>query len=216
MKQDPGLRPGTAGNPRWAVLLLVFSLCLLATIAGPPAALAAPTSNVGVHLGYAKAADADEGNGQFGAHLELRLAPWLGIQGSADYRLVESIPTRGNGAEGKLDIRSIPLTATARLYLPPLARVSLFAGAGAGWYYLVYDYSNALERVGFQDDESFDFGWHLAAGAVLQVLPRLSVYGEGRAVFVNSEHRLDRELVENVKDLDYDSIYVAAGVSLHY
>ena len=51
-----------------------------------------------------------------------------------------------------LDVRSVPLTLSARLYLPTGAPVSLFGVAGAGRYHIICDYSESLEDVGAIDD----------------------------------------------------------------
>ena len=73
---------------------------------------------IGAHGGCVKAYDADEGTGAYGAHLDLHLSPWFALQGSVDAWLEESIPLNSDTSVGDLKVKSIPLTVTARLYLP--------------------------------------------------------------------------------------------------
>lgn len=171
---------------------------------------------MGLHLGYAESKDAENGNGLAGAHLEIGVLPWLGLQGAVDYRLVETHPVQGNTASGEIDVKSVPVTATARLYLPIPSNWRLFAAAGAGWYYLLYEYSDELIAVGFEDRHENTFGWHVGAGVEVKVAPQVSLYGEGRGVFVDPDQALDSETFEAIERFDYDSLYFAAGFNLHF
>jgi opacity protein-like surface antigen len=188
--------------------IIVIGVALAAT-AG---AQTGPGGNFGGHLGWAKASDAEDGNFLVGAHLELRPLPWLGVQGSADYRLADEFGT----GDTTLKIRSVPLTVTGRLYFLNTAQLSVFAAAGAGWYYLVYDYSETLEDLGLGDDHDSTFGWHLGGGVVLPLADKVSLYGEGRVVFVDPDQEVDDELADDVKDWNYDSTYLAAGVNFEF
>jgi opacity protein-like surface antigen len=190
-----------------ALLPVVASLFLIAV---PAAAFA---SDIGAQLGYAKAHDAKSGNGLVGGHLEIGLTPFLGIQGAVDYRLVETTDISAGVTQGTLKVRSVPTTVTARLYLP--GPVSPFAAVGAGWYHLVYDYSSNLQALGASDHAETTFGWHVGGGVRVMVAPKVSVYGEGRAVFVRPDHALNQQVFDQVKSWDYDSVYFATGVSLH-
>jgi opacity protein-like surface antigen len=194
---------------RYGSRAIVPLACALILIA--PAASVA--SDVGAHLGYAKGRDADTGNGLVGGHLEIGIAPFLGIQGAVDYRLVEKSTINAGVTQGTLKVRSVPTTVTARLYLP--GPVSPFAAVGAGWYHLVYDYSSNLEGLGASDHAETTFGWHVGGGVRVMVAPKVSVYGEGRAVFVRPDHALNQQVFDQVKSWDYDSVYFAGGVSLH-
>jgi len=190
---------------------IVFPVCLFLV-----PAVASADAGIGAHMGWAKAKDAEDGNGFVGGHLELRLLPWLGVQGAADYRLVETLRVdTGAGPDGKLDVRSVPLTATGRIYIP-LGQVEPFAAAGAGWYHIIYDFSQEVEDLGIEDDSETTFGWHVGAGLQLRVSPRFSLFGEGRAVFVDPDRRLDEDLFDRVEEFDHDSTFFFGGATLHF
>jgi len=169
---------------------------------------------VGVHLGYSKANDTNSGNALVGAHLEFPVLSFLGIQGAIDYRLVETLEITSGGREYPLHVRSVPLTLSARAYVP--LGIRPFAEAGAGWYVILYDYATELEALGFADETRSSFGWHVGAGVDVPVSPRLSVFGVGRAVFVDPNKTLDQPTLDRIQKLDYDSVYYSAGVSLHF
>jgi opacity protein-like surface antigen len=194
--------------------VLVMGAAAAALVAAAPAGAAG--GNIGIHAGYAKAADAQDGNGLVGGHVELRPIPWLGLQGAVDYRLVETYALDTGPVDGELDVRSVPITASARLYIPGVAPVSLFGVAGAGWYHIIYDYSEELEDLGADDESESTFGWHLGAGLDVHVTPSVSLYGEGRAVFVDPERSLDEEVFDDVEEFNYDSTYFAGGLSFHF
>jgi opacity protein-like surface antigen len=201
---------------RWIrvpVLCLVPAVLLLFAAGVRPAE--ASGGSIGAHLGYAKARHAEDGNGLVGGQLEIRLASWLGIQGAVDYRLVNKYKIDASVASGDLKIRSVPTTLSAKLYIP-LVVFSPFAEAGAGWYHLIYDYSSSLKAAGLSDDTETTFGWHVGGGVELPIAPRVSIYGEGRAVFVDPDHALNREIRDEIKNFDYDSTYFAAGLNLHF
>lgn len=200
-----------------SILAAVAAVSLASCFAGAPAVQAMPPgAHIGVHVGYVEAADAADGNGQVGGHLEIPLLPFLGLHGSADYRLVESFSVHTGSASGDLELKSVPVTATARLYLPSISTLTLFAGAGAGWYYLIYDYADNLEQAGFVDDNSSTFGWHVAAGAIFRIAPKFSLYGEGRLIYLDPDQQIDQQMIDTVEGFDYDSFYVAGGVNLHF
>jgi opacity protein-like surface antigen len=138
------------------------------------------------------------------------------VQGAVDYRLVETYTLGVPGVEDELDVRSVPVTVTGRLYLPAGERVRLFAAAGAGWYYVIYDYSDDLEGLGAEDENEHSFGWHIGGGLDVDVAPDVSLYFEGRAVFVDPDRDLDDATFDDVEELDYDSTYFAGGVTFHF
>ncbi len=197
-----------------AVMLCLAPAFLLLLPSGVRPAEASGGS-IGVHLGYAKARDAKDGNGLAGGQLEFRLASWLGIQGAVDYRLVNTYRIDALAASGDLKVRSVPTTVSAKVYVP-LMVVSPFAEAGAGWYHMIYDYSSSLESAGLADRSETTFGWHVGGGVEIPVAPRVSFYGEGRAVFVDPDQALNDQLKNQVKNFNYDSSYFAAGLNLHF
>jgi opacity protein-like surface antigen len=197
---------------RYLGAILVVAVTTSLTVAS--AALA--DVGLGLHFGYAKARDADSGDGLVGGHLEIRPVRIFGIQGAVDYRSVSQYDVTVGPVDGSLDVRSVPVTLTGRLYIPVGVTSSLFAGAGAGWYHLIYDYSNDLEAIGVDDRSESTFGWHVGGGLDIGIAPRVSLFGEGRAVFVDPDRALDGDTLDQAEDFDYDSTYFAGGLTVHF
>ena len=194
------------------VLIALALASVLALTAGFAPRAEAIGGNVGAHLGYSKDKDAESGAVLVGGHGELRFIKWLGVQGAVDYRHVQSFDIATPSGQGELSVRQIPVTVTGRVYVP-MSKVSPFAAAGAGWYHLIYDYSNNVEAMGAEDKSTNTFGWHVGAGLEVQVAPRVALYGEGRAVFLDPERDLDSSVFDQVKDFDYNSTYFVGGLN---
>lgn len=171
------------------------------------------SGNYGLHLGYVKAADAEDGNFLIGGHLEFKLAPIFGIQGAVDYRSEESF--KGPGGDS-YNIRSVPVTVTGRLYLPTSLQLTPFLLAGAGWYNVIYDYPQAIENLGVEDETVTTFGWHLGAGADIAISERVSIFGEGRYAFVDPERDFGEDVQDEIGTLDYDTLYLGTGLNLRF
>lgn len=196
-------------NQKTAMALVLAGLLTSAGVAS-----AQDAGNIGFHGGWSKAQDADEGNFLVGGHAELRLMPWLGVQGAVDYRLADKYELPDGES---LKIRNVPITVTARLYPVATEQVSIFAAAGAGWYHYIYDYSEGLEdELGVDDSSTNTFGWHVGAGLEIPVAPAVAIYGEGRAIFVDPDRDVDEDLVDDVEEFDYDSLYFAAGLNFKF
>lgn len=172
--------------------------------------------NYGPHVAWTKSADAEEGNFLVGAHLELALAPVLGLQGAVEYRSDETFQLRAGDQTAEVNVRTIPITATGRFYLPAGDAFSPFLLVGAGWYNLIHDYSDALEAVGAEDETVTTFGWHAGVGAQLYLSPSVSLSGEGRYTFLDPERDFEPDVQDNVKELDYDTAYLGAGLNIHF
>lgn len=207
----------------WSVsnksLMALFAVAALVIFASPSqgAELMDQAGNWGLHLGYARTKDADSGNFLIGGHLELQPAPFLGIQGAVDYRDSEEIRLSPLSEEDDLVIRTLPVTLTGRLYLPMGGdSFSPFALAGAGWYHLMYDFSERLEALGVEDESDTAFGWHMGAGARMAVSPRVSLFGEARWVFLDPNRDFGNEVQEDIKDIEYDSTFLSGGLNFHF
>lgn len=171
----------------------------------------------GAHVGYHKAQDADEGNYTVGGHLELQLAPWLGLQGAVDYRDEDAFSVRVGGERETMQLRTVPITLSGRLYIPSVMSLSPFASAGVGWYRQIYDFPEAWEQnFGVDDRSETDFGWHLGLGARVGLGPRVSLYGEGRFIFMDPERDFGPDVGEQMENLDYDTTLLTGGVNLHF
>ena len=174
----------------------------------------AEMSNWGAHLAYTKVKDASDGNYLWGGHLELALAPFLGVQGAVDYRSDDKFVTP-SGVEG-VRVRSVPVTLTGRLYLPGPLPIRPFAEAGAGWYRVVYDYTRGLEALGLEDQTVTTFGWHTGVGVNVNLAPNLLLTGDGRYVYADPKRKLDPAVSEQIRNLDYDNINLGVGLSLAF
>ncbi|MDM7915918.1 MAG: outer membrane protein [Candidatus Eisenbacteria bacterium] len=206
-----------------AKLVLLTGLLLAALAALAPREAQALTfeeriGDYGVQAGYAKAQDADSGDLLLGGHLELQPLPWLGIQGEVDYRSGEDISlSTVEGARGNLNVKTVPMLLSAHLYLPSPRGFEPYALAGAGWYRQIYDFSENMETAfGIQDKTKTTFGWHAGAGARISVAPRVSVFGEGRLVFLDPNRDFGGEVRQEIENIDYDSTYLVGGVSMHF
>lgn len=171
---------------------------------------------IGVHGGYVKAYDADEGNGAYGAHLDLHLSPWFALQGAVDAWLEESIPLESDTSLDDLKVKSMPVTVTARIYLPISPDFAPFAGVGAGIYYVEKNYPQSLNDIHINDDTTQEFGWHASVGVEVKIARSLSLYGEGRAIFADTGDKLDEAVVEDLKEFNYDSVAFTGGLTVHF
>ena len=92
----------------------------------------------------------------------------------------------------------------------------LYALGGPGWYHQKLDFSPDLEALGFADQKGTTFGWHVGAGAVARISPRVGLYGEGRWTFLDPDRDLNRQTVDQIEDFDYNSSHFLAGVNFYF
>lgn len=151
---------------------------------------------LGPRVGYQKAADADEGKLMAGAALRLRLLPFLGAEGSIDYRSEQF-------GDGTVTTRSWPVQVTGLFYPLPV----LYGAVGAGWYNTTFDVSDDLDGV-IEDRTEQEFGWHFGAGAELPLGTAASLTGDVRYVFLD----YDFEEIPGVGDSDSDFYMITVGV----
>ncbi|MCA9757650.1 MAG: porin family protein [Candidatus Eisenbacteria bacterium] len=169
----------------------------------------------GIHVGYMKAAEAEDGDVLIGGHIEARLAPALGIQAAVDYNGSETYPLASVDSPA-VEVRTIPVTLSARLYLPVVSGFSPFLAAGGGWYNVVYDFPQQFEALGFDDETVSTFGWHLGLGGKWRMADRVSIYGEGRYTFLDPDKKLGDDVQQEIGELDYDRSNIIAGLSLEF
>lgn len=201
---------------RWIVGSIAVAT---ATTLGAPAVAGAQSvtvGNFGVHGGVVKARDANDGRFQAGAHLELAPGSWVGIQAAVDYRSEEQFELQAGGLNAEVDVRSLPLTLSGKLYVPVLPKFAPYALGGAGWYHQKIDFSPDLEALGFQDRKDTAFGWHAGAGAVVRVSPRVGLFAEGRWIFLDPDRDLNAETVDQIEDFDYNSSHLLGGVNFYF
>ena len=202
--------------PSWSASLLLGAGLLMVAVPALAQSEERRGGNYGAHVAWTKSADAEEGNMLVGGHLELALAPVLGVQGAVEYRTVETFRLKANDSTAEVNVRSIPVTVTGRFYLPAAETLAPFLAVGAGWYNLVHDYSDVLEAVGAEDETVTAFGWHAGVGAKLYLSPSLSLSGEGRYTFLDPERDFDDSIQDDVKELDYDTAYLGAGLNIEF
>jgi opacity protein-like surface antigen len=170
----------------------------------------------GPHIAYTKAADSDNGNYLVGGHMELRLVPFLGVRGAVDYRSSERFQV-GTLDGANVRVKSVPVTVSGRLYLPLAPGASPFLQAGAGWYRVIYDYSGVVERMtGLRDQSVTTFGWHAGGGLRLSLSEKVSLSGEAQYVFVDPERKLDSEVRDQIRNIDYNTVTFGVGLSVGF
>jgi opacity protein-like surface antigen len=170
--------------------------------------------NFGLHGGFVKVKDAQDSRFQGGLHLELTPARIFGIQGMIDYGSEEKFEFVGpNGQNIEVDVRTLPITLSGKLYIPIAPNFMPYGLGGGGWYHQKIDFSEDLEAGGFQDRDETNFGWHLGAGATLGVGPRVALFGEGRWIFLDPDRDLNDSTVDQIEDFDFNSSQFLAGVN---
>jgi hypothetical protein len=121
--------------------------------------------------------------------------PFLGVEGDIGYRQEKY----GSGA---VTVRNYPVTVTGLLYPLPI----IYGGIGGGWYNTTFDYSDAINQIGIDDETNTIFGWHLAAGVELPASPRFKLFGDIRFVFLDYEFKDLPGAVLEGADSDFYSI----------
>ncbi|MFH2055182.1 MAG: outer membrane beta-barrel protein [bacterium] len=185
-----------------AVLFILLTFGPLATIASADSG-GASKALIGPHLGIQKSQDSDKANYLVGATLRLKLMPALAAEGSIAYR------DEKYGDEA-ITVRSWPVTVTGLLYPLPI----IYGGLGAGWYNTTFDYSDALNNAGFNDETTQEFGWHLAVGIELPLSGKTRVFGDVRYVFLNYDIEDLPDAVIDGVDANFYSISVGLLLGL--
>jgi len=130
-----------------------------------------PTS-LGPHLGWYKAADADDGNVMFGGAIRVKLTNSVGAEASVDYK------TEDYG-DGSIVVRSWPVMITGLFY--PVENV--YGAIGVGWYNSEVDFEKDLGILGTKSNQ--DFGWHFGAGIEVPLSEKLILNGDFRYTFLD-------------------------------
>lgn len=133
----------------------------------------ASSVSIGPHLGYYKAADADEGAFIGGATCRLKFSAVLGAEASVSYRQEKYL----NNA---VTVKSWPIMVTGLIYPVPY----LYGAIGAGWYNVTYDFSREKLPL-FTDETVQEFGWHLGIGAEVPVVENVKLTGDFRYVYLD-------------------------------
>ena len=166
------------------------------------------TIGIGPRLGYYKADDADEGSFYGGAQIRARLGRIVGIEGAIDYRTSQEYDLGDFSA----DVRQVPVTASALLFLPVSEHFQPYGVAGLGAYYNILDFNeNAEDRFGVEDDHGVDFGYHLGFGLELPVNENIALNADYRYNFIDP----GSDSFGDVEDADFSGNVVTVGLMFY-
>jgi hypothetical protein len=157
----------------------------------------------GPHIGIQKSQGAEDANYLVGATLRLKLLPVLGAEADIGYR-------QEKYGSDVVTVKNWPVTFTGLLYPLPV----IYGGIGGGWYNTTFDYADTYNDLGFDDETTREFGWHLAAGIELPVSPSVIMFGDVRFVFLDYEFKDLPDAVLDGADSDFYSINVGLLFSL--
>lgn len=157
----------------------------------------------GVHLGHYQAQDADEGALFFGAQLRAR-GNILGAELAAEYRGEQSYNVTG----GEVNVRQVPVTASALLFAPIGEMFAPYALAGLGVYFTMYDYEEDF-GVDIGDDSETNFGYHLGLGADIAVADNAAFNIDYRYLFLDGDQ-------DSLDDKGFSGNVFTAGLTFYF
>lgn len=212
------MHPNASPSRPFVSTLLLSTVLFAAALLASPALADGPGAAIGLHGGYLKSKDAEEGGFATGAFLELRLASIFALQGGVGYQKQGSFTFPVDNSDISLDVSTIPMTASFKLTTPGAIPFHPYALAGGGWYRTTYDFSSdAEELLGVDDKTETNFGWHAGAGISMSVAPKMALFGEFRTIFLDPEKNADEsweEIQDDIESLDFDSYAINVGLSL--
>jgi len=123
-----------------------------------------------------------------------RFIPYFGLEGGAGYFQSKwnASNFEGTGIDGKLTVSALPLTLTAKGFLPLGEKARLYAGAGIGAYfgklkaeasYTIEGRSNSASR----DASNSAFGYHAVLGGEFMVSTMVGLQAEAKWFKVEPE-----------------------------
>jgi len=131
---------------------------------------------IGPQVGYYKSSDADEGSYLFSGALRLKPIPFLGAEGSINYR-------KESYYDDAVDVKSWPVMVTGLVYPIPF----VYGLAGAGWYNTTFEYNNDLFPDLNGKETTTEMGWHVGAGLEIPLGTGARLAGDVRYVFLDYE-----------------------------
>lgn len=164
---------------------------------------------IGPRLGYYTAEDADDGNFYGGLQIRARTGAVLGFEAAVDYRTAQTYSIE----DYSVSVRSLPVTASAILYIP-MGEGGGFAPyglAGLGAYYTIYDYSDEAEDLGIDDTSNFNLGYHLGFGMQVPFDADVALNVDYRYLFLNPD-----ENEENLNDASFNGNVFTAGLTFYF
>ncbi|MFH5883902.1 outer membrane protein [Halalkalibaculum sp. DA3122] len=161
------------------------------------------TIGFGPRLGYYKAADADQGNLYGGVQTRLRLGPVLGIEGSVEYRAGQTYEFAGQ----QLQTKFVPVTGSLMFFAPVSKNFAPYGLAGIGAYYTIYDAEGPLTD---ENDNEFNFGYHLGLGLELPINSNAALNADYRHMFLNPDKN-----EQNFDDADFSGNVFTVGLMFY-
>ena len=160
-------------------LATIFAIVLFSL---PAVGLAQINNGLGIgpRLGYYEAEDADEGNIFGGLQLRGRFSEYFGIEAAVEYN-----PKQELGVEGvqTVEVSSVPLTASALLFLPVSEKFVPYGLAGLGAYYNIYDSEGLDDDL----DSTFNIGYQLGFGLQIPFNSNVALNADYRYRFLNPD-----------------------------
>lgn len=156
--------------------------------------------SIGPAVGWLKVRDADDGTWMAGVQARLRLGRVIGVEGAITAH-------RSDFADDMIEVFQYPVQVSLLVFPFPDSPVEPYLVGGAGWYYTRYEYDSAL---GLDDETDSQFGVHLGAGLMIELGPKVQIFGDFRWIFLD-EPGVDNGDIEN-EEFDYGQVMI--GLSL--
>jgi opacity protein-like surface antigen len=188
------------------VRVIGCALTMACLLLAPAAQAATPGFGIGFQGGYGESKDAEGGSAVAGGHVLLNFAPWIGVMGALEYKFEEDYVVSGQSHT----VKSYPLSAIGRVYLPLGSSVNPYVAAGAQWRLIQYG-GSLFQNTALDDSES-SFGWLLGAGLLFQSGTEFFVEGLFQAI--DPERDIDAA-IQNAEDFKYDQWTAKAGFTFY-
>jgi hypothetical protein len=183
----------------WQKKALGISLLALSLVAIVPRSAAA--TEIIPSVGLTRSVDGNDEAKPYGS-LALRhdvLTKYLDAEVGIAYR-------QESRFNDQLKVRQWPVTAS--LWVNPIS--ALYAGGGVGWYHMTFDYADALETAGIDDNTEQEFGVHVGGGLKVPVANHAAIDLNGRYVMLRDQ---ENKLIPGDFDPDFwnTSLGIAFG-----
>lgn len=165
------------------------------------------TFGFGPRLGFYTAGDADDGNFFGGLQARAKFGAIVGLEGSIEYRAGQEFALED---EVTANASSVPITASFMLFAPLSDYVAPYGLVGAGAYYTFYDYDGADDVV-FDDNNRFEWGYHLGVGTELWFTDKTALSLDYRYLYLDPG-----DDVEGFDDIGLDGNVFTASLMFYF
>ncbi|MEX0662186.1 MAG: outer membrane beta-barrel protein [Balneolaceae bacterium] len=165
------------------------------------------TFGFGPRLGFYHAGDAEDGNFYGGVQARAKFGAVVGLEGSLEYRARQEYDFGDYTARSS----SVPITASFMLFAPLSEYVSPYGLVGAGAYYTIYTYSDGADDLGFSDENSFEFGYHLGFGTELWFTDHTALSLDYRYMYLDPDPG-----DESFEDVNFDGNVFTASIMFYF